>query len=312
VQEYDMRPLTRQIVLFSIAGLLYAAPSDLDTSYQALKDAVAKHDAALVKQLAAETSVLARAAAATPAPAEPAGKDAWTKQVAYAREVDQYTEYALSAAALASEPATTIDLLSTLEKQNPKSRYLDSSYSAYFEALQKTGAAAEIPAIATKALANLPENEDLLAVLIENNLSRRQMAAAGALAERLLNALKRHAVPEGTPPADWERKRTALLMRASWTAGMAHAEKNEYALCDKDLRVALPLVKGNESMLAPTLYFLGVSNYHVGRMAMDRMRILEAAKFSEQAAAIRSPYQQQAWTDARLMRAEADRMLARK
>jgi len=294
------------------AGALIATSAELADSFQALKDAVSKKDVAQVKQLAAETCALARAASSTPAPAEEAEKGAWTKRVAYARDVELYTEYALSSMALTAQPETTIDLITTLERQNPKSRYLDGAYGAYFVALTKTGAASKIPAIAQNALAHFPDNEDLLLVMIENNLNRKQMASAGAQAERLLTVTRRHPVPEGMTAADWERKKSVALTRGAWVAGMAHAEKGDHMSCDKDLRVALPLVAGNSGMLAPTLFYLAVANYNLGRMSMDRARILEAAKFSEQASKIPGPYQQQAWTNAHLMKTEADRMIARK
>lgn len=294
------------------AGALMAPSADLDSSYQALQEAVAKKDAALVKQLAAETCKLAREAAATPAPAEDAEKEAWSKRVAYARNVEVYTEYALSATALASAPECAVELIAALEAQNPRSRYLGPAYGAYFVALTKLGAAGKIPGIAEKALVHHPENEDLLLVLADHAMSRKQVSAAGSYAERLIAALRKHPAPEGMPAADWERKKTGALRHAYYYAGLAHGERNEHMLCDQDLRAALPLVKGNESMLAATLFYLGVSNYHIGRQAMDRGRILEGAKFSEQAAAIRSPFQQQAWTNAHLMRQEATKLVARK
>ncbi len=295
-----------------LAGAFLAFPADLDTSFQALREAVSKKDPAQVKTLAAETHALAREALATPAPSEESGKDAWTKSQAYAKDVDLFTEYALYATAVASPPETTLDLLDTLEQQNPKSRYLDPAWAHYFLALTKTGQAAKIPRVAEKELVNFPENEDLLMVLTDDALSKNRVTTAGPMAERLLAVMKRHSKPEDVTAADWERKKSMSLTRAYWIAGMAHAEKTEYTLCDQDLRSALPLVKGSESMLASTLFYLGVCNYHVGRQAMDRARLLEASKFSEQAAAIRSPFQRQAWTNAHLMKAEADKMLARK
>lgn len=299
------------LVAIFFSGTLIAASADLDTSYQALKDAVAKKDAAEVKKLAVETWGIAHAAAIAPAPEGEAEKDAWKKSVEYAKGVEQYSEYAMSSTALASDEATLIDLISTLEQTNPKSKYLAYAYANYFVALTKAGGAAKVIAIAEKALPHFPDNPDLLMVLADQDMNKRQVQAAGAHAERLVAAFRKGA-PEGMPSADWERKKAAMSTRAYWICGMAHAEKNEHTLADVDLRLALPLVKGNEAMLASTLFYLGVSNYHIGRQAMDRGRILEAAKFSEQAAAIRSTFQQQAWTNAHLMKQEADKMVARR
>ena len=302
-----------QLVGLLFSGALLAFPADLDASYQALKEALPKKDVAEIKKLVAETSGLARTVISSPAPTDAAEKDAWTKQVAYARDVDAFTEYALLSTALTvGEPETTIDLITTLEAQNPKSKYLDGGYGAYFAALDKTGASAKIPAVAEAARKNLPDNEDLLLVLADNYASRKQVAAAGSASERLIAVLQKHPKPEGMSAADWDRKKTLALTHAYYYAGMAHAERSEHALCNQDLRSALPLVKGNEAMLAATLFYLGVSNYHVGRQGLDRGRILEGAKFSEECAAIRGPFQQQAWTNAHLMKDEAAKMVARK
>jgi len=305
--------------LLRLAGLLFAsslfaaAPTDLDDSYQALKDAVAKKDVAQVRKLAPATYALAHAAATAPAPAEESEKTTWKQLVEYGRGIEQYIEYALSASALsAPTPQLTIELLAMLEQQNPKSRYLDDAYAAYIVAMNKSGAAAQIPAMAEKALAHFPENEDLLLVLADHYLNTKRTAQANQMAERLLNVIKRHPQPEVLSPSDWAHKKTACLTRAYWIAGLTHAERNEYLLADTDLRAALPLVKGNEAMLAPALFHLAVANYHLGRQAVDRNRILEAARYSEQCAAIRGPFQRQAWTNAHLMKAEADKLFARK
>ena len=304
--------------IFGLAGLLFAGvaipPSsdDLASSYKSLQEAVAKKDAAEVKKLAVTTCAMAREEAALAEPEGEAEKALWKSRVAYARDVEGYTEYALYATALTAPAETSVDLLATLEQQSPKSKYLDAGYAHYFYALSQTGGAAKIPAIAEKALANFPNNEDLLLVLADSALSRQQMDRAGGYAERLLTALARHPTPEGIAASDWEKKRTAALTRGYWIAGLAHSGRNEYAGADKDLRAALPLVQGNKDMLAAALFNLGVANYHLGRQGMSRAQILEGAKFSEQASAIPGPFQRQSWTNAHLMKAEAEKMFVRK
>jgi len=300
-----------RFAILLVAGTLAAHSAELDDSFQALKDAVSNKDIAAVKKLAGETCTLARAASSAPAPTEPAEKEDWKKRIAYARDVELYSEYALSSTAITAEPETTIDLVTTLEQQNPKSRYLGDAYGAYFAALTKTGEASKIPQVAQKALANLPDNVDLLLVMIDYNLNRKQLAVAGAQAERLLAAIRKPK-PEGMPAGDWERRKTLALARGSWVAGMAHAEKGDHMSCNKDLRVALPLVKDNPAMLGSTLFYLSLANYNLGRQSLNRVQVLEAAKFSEQASKIPGPYQQQAWSNTSLMKNEADRMLARK
>ena len=85
-----------------------------------------------------------------------------------------YVESALAGTAIQSPPAVMVDLISALEQENPKSKYLDEIYGPYLVALNKTGAGAKIPAIAEKALANFPENEDLLLLMTETAMTRKQ------------------------------------------------------------------------------------------------------------------------------------------
>jgi hypothetical protein len=53
------------------------------------------------------------------------------------------------------------------------------------------------------------------------------------------------------------------------------------------------------------LFHLGVANYQLGAAMRDRARVLEAAAFSEKAAAIKGPLSMQAWRNAQAMKAEA-------
>src|SRR5580700_5442700 len=99
------------VMLLLVGAPLVCRSQELEASYQSLKDAEAKGDAAAVKKLAAETSALARKAAAEAAPADADEKEAWTTRVAYAKDVDGQTEYALYEVALKSPPAVMADLL---------------------------------------------------------------------------------------------------------------------------------------------------------------------------------------------------------
>ncbi len=295
------------LILLS-AGPLLAATGELEDAFKNLKEAESKKDAALVKKLAGETCALARQAAAAPAPADDDEKEDWKARVEYARGVELYTEYALFSAAVQAPPAVTVDLLAALEQQNPKSKYLDGAYGSYLVALNQMGEASKIPAVAEKALANFPENEDLLVVLADTSLSAKQNDRALDYAKRLVAALGNHPAPEGMAAGDWEAKRNAAMGRGYWISGMVRSEGKQFTEADTDLRAALPLIKGNDAMLASALFYLGVANYDLGTKAKDKARVLEAAKFSEQAGAIKSPFAQQARTNAQAMRTAAAKM----
>ncbi len=296
------------MMVFLVGAPAVGRAQDLDTSYQSLKEAEAKGDAVAVKKLAAETSALARKAAAEAAPQDPDEKDAWTKRVAYAKDLDTQTEYILYVLAIKSPAPTMVDLMAALEAQNPKCKYLDEGYASYLYALSQTGGTSKITGIAEKALANFPENTDLLLVMVNATYAARSVDRAQAYANRLVAAWGKRSKAESVSEGDWERQRTASLARGYWVAGMCAGEKNQYAAADRNLRAALPLIKGNNAMLAPALFYLGTANYNLGKMTMNKAKVLEGAKFSDDCAAIPGELVQQAWKNAAIMKAEAAKM----
>ena len=140
------------MALVLVAGPAVAVADEMDDAYQSLKDAVAKKDAAAVKKVAPDAYKLAKQAENEAAPTNADEKEAWTQHVAYAKDVESFTEYSLYATAVQSPSETLIDLIQMLEQINPKSKYLADAYAPYFAALNATGAAAKIPGIAEKAL----------------------------------------------------------------------------------------------------------------------------------------------------------------
>src|SRR5579885_221800 len=171
-----MNLLTLSFAVLLILEPGIVVPDDLENTFQNLKEAEARKDAAQVAKLAVKTCALARQVMSEPAPESADEKDAWSTHVAYAREIEAYTEYALANTALQATPADTVVLLTTLEQQNPKSKYLDEAYGRYFVALNQASAASKIPAVAEKALTHFPDNEDLLLVLADESMTRQQRA----------------------------------------------------------------------------------------------------------------------------------------
>ena len=291
-----------------LAGPVVAVADELEDAIQCLKEAVASKDVATVKKLAATIHPMACEIVSEPAPKDADEKKIWEERVAYAKNAQAYVESALAGTALASQPAVLVDLISTLEQYNPKSKYLDSAYGQYMVALNKTGAANKIPAVAEKALGNFPENDDLLLFMTETAMNRKQTDRALNYANRLTASINKHGKPEGMAAGDWERKRTAALGRGYWVAGVLSAEKGAYMIADKNLRSAVPLLQGNDAMLGPALFYLGMANYQLGKMTLSKAKVLEAVKFSEQSMAIASPYSDQARHNALVMKDEAARM----
>jgi tetratricopeptide (TPR) repeat protein len=296
------------MTVFLLAGPAVAVADQLDDTFQSLKDAVTRKDAAQVKKLATELAPLVEQVTGSPAPAGEQEKKDWTARVNAAKLVGDYAEYALYATSIELPAADMSGLIAALEQINPCSKYLDVVYGPYLLALNKSGAAAKIPAIAEKALANFPDNEDLLLVMLESSMNRKQTDRALNFANRLTTVLTNHPKPEVLSAAEWDRKRSAGLARGYWVAGVIYGEKGNYAAADKKLRAALPLVKGSDAMMGPALFYLGMANYQLGKMTLNKGLVQEAAKFSEQASMIEGAYADQARHNALVMKKEAAAM----
>lgn len=294
------------VALVLLTGPVVA--SDLEDAFQSLKQAEAQKDPTLVKKLATELYASADKVICAPAPQGRAENEDWAIQVAYAKDVQLYSEYALYAAAIQASPAVAVDVMATLEQENPRSKYLDQGYGLYLRMLHEAGEEANMPAVAERALQNFPNNEDVLMVLAENALAHSQNDNALAYAQRALAALVPHRKPDDMLAADWERKRSTELGRAYWIAGVIQGDKALYAEANKNLRAALPLISDNQGMFGPALFYLGVANYQLGVMTLNKAQVLEGAKFSEQAAAIPGPYAEQAWKNAQLIKTAADKI----
>ena len=296
------------VALVLLVGPAVAVADDLEDAIQSLKDAAAKKDAESVKKLATTIYPMTSEIVAEAAPQGADEKKAWEDRVAYAKSSQLYVESALAGTAVQSPPAVMVDLISMLEQQNPKSKYLDAVYGQYLVALDKTGAKAKIPGAAEKALANFPENDDLLMYMMETAAAKKQTDRALVYANRLTAAINKHGKPEGVPAADWERKKNAELARGYYIAGVISAEKGQFVPADKNLRASLPLLQGQPAMMGPALFYLGMANYQLGKMTLNKAKMLEAVKFSEQSMAIDSPYADQARHNALIIKDEAARM----
>jgi len=302
-------PVLGMAIVF-LAGPAVAVADDLEDAVQSLKNAVTSKDVEAVKKLAATIRPMTAEIVASTAPQGADEKKDWAARVEYAKSTQLYVESAFYTVALESEPAAMVDLLATLEQQNPKSKYLSQAYGAYLVALKETGATAKIPAIAEKGLLNFPENDELLTYMTEAAMNKKPPQNDRALnfANRLTAAVNKRGKPEGMTAADWERRRDQELAYGYYVAGTLSAAKGLYVPADKNLRAALPLVQGQPAMLGPALFYLGMANYNLAKMTNNKAKMVEAAKFSEQSMAIPGPFQDQARHNSLVMKDEAARM----
>jgi hypothetical protein len=117
--------------------------------------------------------------------------------------------------------------------------------------------------------------------------------------------LKSKAKPQGASEGDWESRKSAMLGSAYFVAGVVEGDKMQaWADCDRNLRAALPYVSKDPVSAAAAYFYLGLSNYQLGKMIRDQTKMREAVKFFDQSASVKSPYQSQAFSNSLLVKRE--------
>ena len=290
---------------FAVIGLLalgsWVWAADLKESYDGLKDAFEKKDYAKVKALSADTAKEAQVIAKEAQPTDAGLMDSWKGRQQFAKDAQEYAAYALAvSASQASDPAITIELTEALIAQDPKSDQVDTAAPQYLAALGKQGAA-KAAAGANKILVGRPENEYALDTAARNWTSPGPALTA---ANRLIGVLGKKKKPEGMSDADWQKTKNDMLGSAYVSAGVLQAGASRWADADRSLKGALPLVAGNSTMLSYTYYYLGVSNYQMGKLTADKSKMLAGVQYTEKAVSTGGPMQGQASNNAAIMKRE--------
>ena len=292
------------ILITTLAFAGFAVADDLDDSFAALKKAQEGKNVEEVLTLAAQTSELARKEAARQKPSD-ADEQHWKDRMEFAKQVDSFSEYALSATAIQPglAPAKVVELMDILLKQNAKSQYVAQATGVYLAALGKAGGADKQLAGADKVLAGNPNNEDALFALAQGNMGRSPDRALG-FANRLVTVMRSKAKPEGVSDADWNNKKNAMLGQGYYIAGAISATKQIWPDTERNIRAALPLIGKDPGILGPAYFYLGLASYQMGKLTADRAKIQEGQKYSEESAKIAGPMQAQAARNAATIRQE--------
>jgi hypothetical protein len=284
--------------------LLAIDPDDTDTAYANLKAAEKKQDPDAILKWSNATSAAARKTAGGSKPAD-LDDAAWKQTVDYAKQVDTYTEYALSAAALqTSDPNKVLLLTEALEQRNPNSQYLGQTLSKYAAAARQANQLEKAVAFGDRALARNQSNDDLLLLMADTALNRKQPDKVIAYTAKLIEISTAQQKPEGITDADWQKKRDTTLGLAHWMQGITYAGQNKFPQADKSLRAALPLIQNNPQLSGPALFYLGLANYKMAQAGKNTELIKDALRFSQQSAAIPGPLQGQAATNVKAIRSQ--------
>ncbi len=286
--------------------LLAADPEDARGAHGCLKVAESTKDPDQILAWSERGSQVARRVAALPKPSGEDEAEEWKERVDFATQFDVYTEYSLYAAALAAADARKKqELMEALERRNEKYEHLpvlrDLVFRALLQAQDTTGAAALAERLAEKGQAN----EDMLLVVADGALNAKQYDKAIAHAARLIAAMEGKAKPDNLDEAAWTARKNALLGRAHYIEGVAYGVQNKHSQCDKTLRAGLPYMSGDNQLLAGAYFYLGLANFKLGDVKNPvKERILDALRFNELCAGIKSPFQAQAQKNIKAIRSQ--------
>jgi hypothetical protein len=265
-------------------------------AYNALQAAEQKKDYAAVQSWALKTVDAAKKELATPKPESDTQVEPWSKDQDYAKQVIVRCEYSLFHSAVETQdPQTKVNLGETLLSVNPGSQYVAQTLPHYLFGLMQTGQAAKASEVAEKVLEKDATNDDMLLLVADNSLTAKDVDKAGAFAATAIDALKAKAAPQDSDAATWQKAHDAKLGRAYYIAGNAASENRKYAEADKSFRAALPLVQGDNPLLAPTYFYLGFVNHAMAKaqkLPASRALLADAKKFTGACAAIAGPYQE--------------------
>ncbi len=158
-------------VLATADGLLAADPNDLDSAHGALKAAEAMNDTQLRTKYAELAWDLASRTLQAPKPADPDDLPEWTKQVTFAHEVLDYSEYTLaSLAAVQTDDLKRAELTLALQERNPQSKFLALTKKATVIELASLNPQKALQ-LAAEGLATDPDNVDFLMTIADHDMS---------------------------------------------------------------------------------------------------------------------------------------------
>jgi tetratricopeptide (TPR) repeat protein len=142
-------------------------------------------------------------------------------------------------------------------------------------------------AFAQQIAANGTPSDDMLLVLTQDAVKKKDRDKVHAYSAKLEEAVSSKPKPEGVADADWTKRKNTILVFAYSTNGEQYFNEGKLAPADQELRKALPLAEDSVAVKTEVLFYLGLANYKMEK-AQD------AYSFFKACAAVKSPFQAQA------------------
>ena len=278
-------------VIATAEGLLAADPNDLDSAHDALKAAEAQNDPELRAKYAPLAWDLATRTLQSSKPADPDDLPDWTKQMAFAREVLDYSEYTIATLAAAqTDDLKRAELTLLLQERNPQSKFLVLTKKQTVIELASLNPQKAIQ-LAEEGLVKDPDNLDFLMTIADHNMSlERNLPQVLAYSLHILELVQGRPQPPDIKLSEWEKKKAKFTGWASWMAGVVYGKQGRYGLSDRYLRVAVSYIHEDQRLLAAAYFYLGYANYALAGELADKGRAIEAVRFSKQCADMDSPF----------------------
>jgi tetratricopeptide (TPR) repeat protein len=278
-------------------------PEDVAAAHNCLKAAEAKRDVELIRRWSEQTSMVARRVKQSKSPDDPSEVEDWKAKVEYAKQVEQYTEYALYFAALqAKEPKLKNSLMEALETRNPMSEYLAQLRTSQTTVVRQVDIEEAVIAAEQQFKAGQYDADLLLMVATHYMSKRRESEKVIAYSNKVIELVNQKGKPAEMSDADWDRKRKQMLGTSYWMSGLLYSTREQFAAADRALRNALPMLR-NSDMVAGALYHLGYVNYRLAEGG-ERIRIHDAIRFTKECININSAVQAQAVENLKSMKSE--------
>lgn len=271
--------------------LLAVDPNDLDSAHDALKAAQAQNNSDLTVKYSELAWDIASRTVKLPKPSDPGDVPDWTKQIAFAQEVLDYSEYTLANFAIAqTDDAKRAELTAALQQRNPDSKFLVLTKKPTVIELASLDPQKALQ-LAQEGLVKDPGNIDFLMTIADHDMKlERNLPQVLSYALHVLELLQGKPQPGDITPAEWEKKKAKYTGWASWLAGVVYGKQARYGLCDRYLRTALIYIHDDPRLLAAAYFYLGYANYALAGELADKGRAIDAVKFSKECVEMDSPF----------------------
>ncbi len=278
-------------VIATADGMLAVDPNDVESPHDALKAAQAQNNPELTAKYAELSWDNATHDLQTPKPSDPDDLPDWTKQMAYAQEAQEFSEYALaSLAAAQTDDLKRAEITLALQERNPRSKFLAIAKKPTVIELASLNPQKAIQ-LAEEGLAKDPDNIDFLMTIADHDMSlEKNLPRVLTYALHILELVQGQPQPPGISSLEWEKKKAKFTGWASWMAGVVYGKQARYGLSDRYLREALNYIHAEPRLLAAAYFYLGYANYALASELADKGRAIDAVKFSKHCVEMDSPF----------------------